>query len=161
MFDHWLLEEMQALCASMGWPNPCPEWRRARPTQERFGVHSISSDMRGASPSAEGAGEEPDLVDEETVALEEMLEEQRVKSLETIAGETCFTWPDEVRYSIRFGVGVNRFLPSGGSRNLCLVHLSLCTSGELCSSFSFWSVHCNLSLWSGLATTCVSKRFVL
>lgn len=87
MFDHWLLEEMQAVCASMGWPDPCPDWRPAPQTQERFGVHSWSSDMRGNLQSADAPEEEPDLVDEECATLEEMLEQQRVKSLETVAGE--------------------------------------------------------------------------
>lgn len=87
MFDHWLLEEMQAVCASMGWPDPCPEWRQAAPTQEQFGVHSCSRDMRGALPPAEGPEEEPDLVDEERIALEKVLEQQRLKSAETAAGE--------------------------------------------------------------------------
>lgn len=86
MFDHWLLEEMQAVCASMGWPDPCPNWSPAPQTRERFGVHSWSPDM-GDLPPAEGPGEEADLVDEESVALEEMLEQQRIKSLESVAGE--------------------------------------------------------------------------
>lgn len=79
MFDHWLLEEMQAVCAAMGWPNPCPEWRPAPPTQELFGVHAASTEIR-AAVSQERGDQEPEVLDQEATAVERMLEEQRLKS---------------------------------------------------------------------------------
>ncbi|GAQ81649.1 hypothetical protein KFL_000860200, partial [Klebsormidium nitens] len=79
MFDHWLLEAMQDTCAAMRWPNPCPEWRRAPPTEERFGVHAGTVPIR-AGVSQEVAGEEPEFLDEEATFVETMLEEQHLKS---------------------------------------------------------------------------------
>lgn len=81
MYDHWLLEEMQSVCASMGWPNPCPEWRPAPPTEERFGVHATSADMQAAA-SQEVGEQEPVVIDQEAAEVEHMLEEQRLKSLQ-------------------------------------------------------------------------------
>lgn len=82
MYDHWLLEEMQATCARMGWPNPCPEWRLAPPTQERFGVDSVSSEMWAAMTSKEDFDESLESLDEEATALEIVLEEQRLRALD-------------------------------------------------------------------------------
>jgi hypothetical protein len=82
MYNHWLLEEMQATCVCMGWPNPCPQWHPAPPTQERFGVDSISSDMWAALV---GEGDFEDLLeplDDEATALEIILEEQRLKTMD-------------------------------------------------------------------------------
>lgn len=81
MFDHWLLEEMQAVCAAMGWPDPCPEWRQAPPTQEKFGVHAASADMQAdmqaaATPAGDGLEQEAEILDEEATVVERMLEEQ-------------------------------------------------------------------------------------
>ncbi|GAQ91446.1 hypothetical protein KFL_007870020 [Klebsormidium nitens] len=87
MFDHWLLEEMQATCAAMGWPNPCPEWRPAPPTQERFGVHAASVEMQTAV-SREGGDPEPEVLDQEAAIVESMLEEQWLKSMHA-AASTC------------------------------------------------------------------------
>ncbi|GAQ93224.1 hypothetical protein KFL_013720010, partial [Klebsormidium nitens] len=83
MFDHWLLEEMQDTCAAMGWPNPCPEWRRAPPTKERFGVHAGPVPVR-TTVSEGDVGEEPEFLDQEAMVVETMLEEQQLKSTQAV-----------------------------------------------------------------------------
>ncbi|GAQ90322.1 hypothetical protein KFL_006270040 [Klebsormidium nitens] len=91
MFDHWLLDsEMQVVCAAMGWPNPCPEWQRAPPTQEQFGVHAASAAMQAAA-TYEGDGEqEPEVLDEEAAVLEGILEKQLQRQAQTADGVRSF-----------------------------------------------------------------------
>jgi hypothetical protein len=84
MYDHWLLEEMQAACARMGWPNPCPEWRAAPPTSERFGVDSVSSETWAAMANEDDFDESLESLDEGATALEIVLEEQRLRALDVI-----------------------------------------------------------------------------
>ncbi|GAQ92967.1 hypothetical protein KFL_012280010 [Klebsormidium nitens] len=79
MFDHWLLEEMQDTCAAMGWPNPCPEWRRAPATQERFGVHAAPAVLR-TGVSQRDEEDEAGFLDQEAVFVENLLNEQESKS---------------------------------------------------------------------------------
>ncbi|GAQ93604.1 hypothetical protein KFL_017000010, partial [Klebsormidium nitens] len=77
MNDHFLLEEMQAVCRQMGWPDPFPEWKKAPPTKERFGADNLPPEVREALEMA-AALEEPGATerDREAVALEEILERQ-------------------------------------------------------------------------------------
>ncbi|GAQ84142.1 hypothetical protein KFL_001770280 [Klebsormidium nitens] len=79
MFDHWLLEAMQNTCADMGWPNPCPEWQRAPPTQERFGVHAAPAVLR-AGVSQGDEEDEAGFLDQEAVFVENLLSEQELRS---------------------------------------------------------------------------------
>lgn len=81
MYDHWLLEEMQETCARMGWGNPCPAWRPAPPTTERFGVDCASPEMLAGVARGEEVKEELGSFKDEAGNLEAFLEEQRMKSL--------------------------------------------------------------------------------
>jgi hypothetical protein len=89
MFDHWLLEAMQDTCAAMGWPNPCPEWRRAPSTEERFGVHAAPGLMQ-TGVSREDGEQELEVLDQEAAFVEAMLEEQQSKSTQAV-GKPSFS----------------------------------------------------------------------